>query len=279
TTTRADDASWLEVSWNAPNYGHVTRIGKSAEFDSEWATPVDETAGSLPAGFSYTFDPGDPAMDGPVWITLYGWLGDAGRPNHTEFYVVQGWRGTPPSTEAGMEAKGSYTFDGVVYNVFHSVHPMGHQQWFSVRETPATSGSVDVKDHLDVWRAQGMENSPITELVWAVEGMANTDGTVRYTQWSVPDLRSGAGGAVPAETATPEADAPEEAEPAAPETEQPAGEAPDAEEPVTPDAEQPEMPVYDKTTYDHTRESWRNRWTLFSGMFGGGMFGEAPPIP
>ncbi|MGL5808461.1 MAG: hypothetical protein ACRCYQ_00770, partial [Nocardioides sp.] len=89
TTTRADDASWLEVSWKAPNYGHVTRIGKSAEFDSEWATPVDETAGSLPAGFSYTFDPGDPAMDGPVWITLYGWLGDAGRPNHTEFYVVQ----------------------------------------------------------------------------------------------------------------------------------------------------------------------------------------------
>jgi hypothetical protein len=189
--SRADDSSWFEASWEAPNYGVLPRIGKSIEMDAGWGVPVDETADSLPADFSLSFDRGDPNKDGDVWIGIYGWIDDgkAGWPYSTEYYVVQNWGGKPPRVESGFESKGGYTADGVDYDVYYGKHPLGHHQWVSVRKEPATSGTVDVKKHFDAWRSRGMENGTVAEMVWSVEGMAGTDGTVRYDTWSVPDLR------------------------------------------------------------------------------------------
>jgi hypothetical protein len=199
TTRRADDASWFETTWTAPNYGVLPRIGKTLEHDPDWGVPVDSTAETLPAEFSFTYDDGDPASDGIVWIGLYGWLDDGtpGWPYSTEFYVIQDWRGTPPNVDGGAEPKGSYTLDGVVYQVFRADHEAGQEQWYSVRETPATSGTVDVKQHFETWRSLGMENGTVAELVWSVEGMADTDGTVRYDRWSIPDVRPAAATVAP----------------------------------------------------------------------------------
>ncbi len=193
-STRADDASWWQTTWDAPNYGVLPRIGKSTEFDPAWGTTVDSTAASLPASFSFSYGDSGKPTSGTVWVGMYGWLDDgtAGWPYSTEFYVVQDWSGTPPSTEAGMEAKGSYTLDGAVYDVYHSVHPLGHQQWFSVRQTPVTSGTVDVKQHFNTWRSLGMADGTVAELSWSAEIMGGSQGTVRYDQWSVPDLKPAA---------------------------------------------------------------------------------------
>ncbi|MGL4743382.1 MAG: glycoside hydrolase family 11 protein [Phycicoccus sp.] len=194
TTKRADDASWFETTWDASTYGWLPRIGKTTQYDPDWGVAVDDTAESLPAEFSFTFDEGDPAKDGIVWIGLYGWVDDGtpGWPYATEFYVIQDWRKYPPNVDGGAVYKGTYTFGGAEYDVFNATHAAGQQQWYSVRKTPATSGTVDVKQHFDTWRELGMANGTVAELVWSVEGMDNTDGTVRYDRWSIPDLRPAA---------------------------------------------------------------------------------------
>jgi hypothetical protein len=102
--------------------------------------------------FSGTFDGGTNGF-----LAVYGWTKNA----LIEYYVVENYgQWTPP----GGTSKGTFTSDGGTYNVYETtrtnqpsiIGTATFQQYWSVRTTKRSSGTVTFANHVAAWKALGM---------------------------------------------------------------------------------------------------------------------------
>jgi len=183
----------LELASDSPN-----RKGRHGNFDYEvWADGGNNSAtfytdGSFSCKFSNTKDylcrtgvqfssPRYPSEIGKIkaeykvvkqnaqnvgysYVGVYGWTLSSGINGVFEFYIVDNWLSQfRPGDWVGNEKKGDFTIDGGQYTVYKNVNG-NLTQYFSLRTSPRTCGTIDVTAHFDQWEKIGMKMGKITEV-------------------------------------------------------------------------------------------------------------------
>lgn len=136
---------------------------KGKKFD--W-TQTYSQIGNISIDYGCDFQP-----NGNSYLCVYGWSVDP----LVEYYIVDSW-GTwrPP----GAYSKGQITVDGGTYDVYQTERVnqpsiQGNttfQQYWSVRTSKRTSGTISVTEHFKAWERMGMKMGKLTEAALNVEG-------------------------------------------------------------------------------------------------------------
>jgi len=109
---------------------------------------------------------------GNVYLSVYGWTTNP----FVEYYVVEHWGTVEPGWQTGLKPVGTLTSDGATYSTFQIVrynHIDGSvtlRQFWSVRQTKRTSGTVSFANHTDAWAKAGLSLGTHNYQVVAVEG-------------------------------------------------------------------------------------------------------------
>lgn len=110
---------------------------------------------------------------GSSYLAAYGWINAP----QAEYYVVESFGQYDPCADPAAQKLGSVTSDGGSYTVCKSTRTnqpsitgtSTFTQYWSVRTSKRTSGSITMKNHFDVWAKNGFGNSDFNYLVMAVE--------------------------------------------------------------------------------------------------------------
>jgi hypothetical protein len=147
--------------WNQGGGGSVSMtLGAGGKYTTTWSNVTNFTAGKGWATgsptrvitFSGSFDGGSNG-----YLAVYGWTRSA----LIEYYVVENYGSwTPP----GGTSKGTFTSDGGTYNIYQTTRTQQpsidgtqtFQQYWSVRTSKRSSGTVTFANHVAAWQGKGM---------------------------------------------------------------------------------------------------------------------------
>jgi len=121
--------------------------------------------------YSGTYSP-----NGNSYLAIYGWT----RNPLVEYYVVENFGTYDPSSNA--QVKGSITVDGSSYKVAQTTRTnqpsidgtSTFQQYWSVRQSKRSSGSVNMATHFDAWQKNGLKLGTHNYQIVATEGYFST---------------------------------------------------------------------------------------------------------
>ncbi len=122
--------------------------------------------GNITVNYGVDYQP-----NGNSYLCVYGWC----RNPLVEYYIVDSW-GTwrPP----GANSKGTIYVDGGTYDVYETTRVnqpsidgnTTFQQYWSVRQSKRTSGTISVTEHFKAWERMGMQMGKMYEAALTVEG-------------------------------------------------------------------------------------------------------------
>lgn len=107
-------------------------------------------------------------------LCVYGWMSDP----LAEYYIIEDWINWCPGPDPSVCPAKTVTIDGAQYDIFWIWHEGPtikssydrFKQYFSVRKTKRTSGTITVSDHFKAWENAGMEIGKLYEVALNVEG-------------------------------------------------------------------------------------------------------------
>jgi hypothetical protein len=136
---------------------------KGVKFD---CTKTYSQLGNITVNYGVNYQP-----KGNSYLCVYGWC----RNPLVEYYIVDSW-GTwrPP----GANSKGTIYVDGGTYDVYETTRVnqpsidgnTTFKQYWSVRQSKRTSGTISVTEHFKAWERMGMKMGLIYEAALTVEG-------------------------------------------------------------------------------------------------------------
>lgn len=152
-------------------------------------TQTHQQLGHISLNYSANYNP-----NGNSYLTVYGWTVDP----LVEYYIVDSW-GTwrPP----GASSKGTINVNGGTYDIYETTRvnqpsikgTATFQQYWSVRTSKRTSGTISVTDHFNAWEARQMPMGKMYEVALTVEGYQSS-GSATITSHT---LSVGGGGTPP----------------------------------------------------------------------------------
>ncbi|HXP89700.1 MAG TPA: glycoside hydrolase family 11 protein [Fibrobacteria bacterium] len=189
--------SYTWTIWSSGSGGCMTPHGNgSAAFKATWNNAGDFLAreglqwnstqsytqiGNIVATYSYTKSG---SAGGYSFIGIYGW---SENPLH-EYYIVDDWFGGGSPPTGGGQMMGSYTLDGGTYNVY--THTQTNQpaitgtatfvQFFSIRQSARTCGTISLSQHFAQWTKLGMNLGNMEEAKLLVEAGGGS-GSIDYS--------------------------------------------------------------------------------------------------
>jgi endo-1,4-beta-xylanase len=110
-----------------------------------------------------------------------------------EYYIVESYGTHNPSNTSEAIFKGNVTSDGEVYTIFTKtrtdapsiIGTATFKQYWSVRNTLRTGGTVTTGNHYTAWEAAGLPLGKFSDMIVAVEGQ-NSTGTASITVGVAP---------------------------------------------------------------------------------------------
>lgn len=147
--------------WNDRNSGTAYMVlGPNGSYKTVWSNIGNFTAGkgwkigkaNRVIRFSGSFDGGKNG-----YLAVYGWT----RNPLIEYYVVENYGDWMPP---GGTSKGTFSSDGATYNIYQTTRTnqpsidgnQTFQQYWSVRKTKRSSGTVTFANHVAAWKSKGM---------------------------------------------------------------------------------------------------------------------------
>jgi len=171
TSMTLNSGGTFDCSWS--NIGNAL-FRKGIKFD---CTKTYSQLGNITVNYGVNYQP-----NGNSYLCVYGWS----RSPLVEYYIVESW-GTwrPP----GATAKGTITVDGGTYEVYETTRVnqpsidgnTTFQQYWSVRTSKRTSGTISVTEHFKAWEKMGMSLGKIYETALTVEGYQSSGSASVYT--------------------------------------------------------------------------------------------------
>lgn len=167
---------------------------KGIKFDS---TKTYQQLGNISVNYGCEYQP-----NGNSYLCVYGWT----KSPLVEYYIVESW-GTwrPP----GATSKGTISVDGGTYDVYETTRTnqpsiegtKTFQQYWSVRTSKRTSGTISVSNHFSAWENQGMTMGKMYEVALTVEGYQSSGSANVYSN-TITVGGSGGGSTTPTLTPT-----------------------------------------------------------------------------
>ncbi|MBN2441109.1 MAG: glycoside hydrolase family 11 protein [Spirochaetales bacterium] len=158
------------------DYSGCMVLGSGGSFYVEWSDPdtifasKGKRPGSLNQIVNYTvnYQP-----DGNSYLGVYGWATDP----LIEYYIVDNWGTWRPPGEGYM---GTIDSDGEIYEIYRIAKinssspsitgPADYEQYWSVRKSKRTRGSITCRNHFNGWASLGMNVGNLQEVSFFVEG-------------------------------------------------------------------------------------------------------------
>jgi len=185
--------------WNQGGGGSVTMtLGSGGNYSVTWSNCTNFTCGkgwstgsSRSVSYSGSFDGGSNG-----YLALYGWT----KNELIEYYVVENYGSwTPP----GGTSLGTMNSDGGTYNIYKTqrvnqpsiIGTATFYQYWSVRTSKRSSGTVTFANHISAWASKGMNMGS----TWDYQIM-ETEG---YQSSGSANITVSAGGGNPTPTPTP----------------------------------------------------------------------------
>ncbi|MBP5325675.1 MAG: glycoside hydrolase family 11 protein [Pseudobutyrivibrio sp.] len=150
----------FECSWSNINNA-LFRKGK--KFDS---TKTYKEIGNISFDYGCDYNP-----NGNSYLCVYGWTVDP----LVEYYIVDSWGSWRPP---GGTPRGQIQVDGGTYDVYVTTRENAPSiqgnttftQYFSVRTTKRTSGTISVSEHFKAWENMGLPCGKLFEAALNIEG-------------------------------------------------------------------------------------------------------------
>ncbi|MGN0621334.1 MAG: glycoside hydrolase family 11 protein [Porcipelethomonas sp.] len=180
--------------WNQNNAGTAAmQLGEGGAYSCEWSnienvlfrrgvdfdcTKTYKELGNI--SINYEAEYNNP--DQNTYLCVYGWT----KSPLIEYYIVDSWGSWRPP---GAESKGQISVDGGTYDVYVTDRinqpsiegTTTFKQYWSVRTSKRTSGTISVSTHFAEWEKMGMETGVLYEAALNVEGYQSS-GTANVTK-------------------------------------------------------------------------------------------------
>lgn len=170
TSMELGSGGTFSCSWS--NIGNAL-FRKGKKFNS---TQTYQQLGNISVDYGCQYNP-----SGNSYLCIYGWT----KSPLVEYYIVESW-GTwrPP----GSTSKGTITVDGGTYDVYETTRynqpsiegNTTFQQYWSVRTSKKTSGTISVSNHFSQWESRGMRMGKMYEIALTVEGYQSSGNANVY---------------------------------------------------------------------------------------------------